>query len=267
MKIFKMDAVPGKKAGFVLSMMLFAAMISGYVGSAYHRHSINPRDKIMPIPEKILDGVKETALVPDRNNELVLFTDTYATGKRFAISLAIVFSGVLLGVLMGVFPYIETFFYRFLVFFDKMPALAVLPLIFVMSGIGETTKIVLVVVGVLPTVILDTYLRAKSIPTERIYKSRTLGYSDTETCFRIVLPEIWPDVLDTIRLNFKAIIGLLIAAESIAATSGLGFRIFVAGRNNQMHLIIPYVLWISALLFIADQLVQLKIKSYKWRKP
>jgi NitT/TauT family transport system permease protein len=57
----------------------------------------------------------------------------------------------------------------------------------------------------------------------------------------------------------------LIAGEAIAATVGLGYRIFLVRRYIAMDIIIPYVLWISLLAFLADFLVRLWIKKrYRW---
>jgi NitT/TauT family transport system permease protein len=81
----------------------------------------------------------------------------------------------------------------------------------------------------------------------------------------VVLPQIFPKVLDTIRLNFKAMIIFLIAGEAIAAKAGLGYRIFVVRRYIAMDIIIPYVLWISLLAFAMDFMVRLWIaKRYPW---
>ena len=81
----------------------------------------------------------------------------------------------------------------------------------------------------------------------------------------ILLPRIFPKVLDTIRLNLKAVFLFLIAGEALAATAGLGYRIFVVRRYVAMDIIIPYVLWISLLAFLADLTVRIWIKKkYPW---
>ena len=59
--------------------------------------------------------------------------------------------------------------------------------------------------------------------------------------------QVFPKVLDTIRLNFKAVILFLIAGEALAATAGLGYRIFVVRRYMAMDIIIPYVIWLSLI--------------------
>jgi NitT/TauT family transport system permease protein len=127
------------------------------------------------------------------------------------------------------------------------------------------SKIALILIGVFPTITLDTYLRANAVPREQITKGLTLGASSFEIAYRVILPQIFPQVLNTIRLNFKAMILFLIAGESLAATVGLGYRIFVVRRYIAMDIIIPYVIWMSVLAFLADFLVRLWIKKrYKW---
>ena len=126
--------------------------------------------------------------------------------------------------------------------------------------------VALIVIGVFPTIILDTYLRTKAVPREQITKGLTLGASDFEVAYNIVLPQILPGVLDTIRLNFKAIILFLIAGESLAATVGLGYRIFVVRRYIAMDIIIPYVIWMSLLAFLADFALRRFIRwKYHWQ--
>ncbi|MEP1778558.1 ABC transporter permease subunit, partial [Reichenbachiella sp.] len=166
---------------------------------------------------------------------------------------------------MGLFPVFDHLLYRFVLFFDKIPALALLPILFIVFGLGETAKIALIVIGVAPTIILDTYLRVKEIPNEHLTKGMTLRANSQEIVYKIVLPQIMPKVLDTIRLNFKAVILFLIAGEALAAEAGLGYRIFVVRRYMDMATIIPYVLWISLLAFLIDYFLRKWIqKKYVW---
>jgi NitT/TauT family transport system permease protein len=71
--------------------------------------------------------------------------------------------------------------------------------------------------------------------------------------------------LDSVRLNLKGAWLFLIAAESIAATEGLGYRIFVVRRYLAMDIIIPYVLWIALLAFLVDLALRLWVtKGFRW---
>ncbi len=224
----------------------------------------NPKDKLVPTLSEMGDGFKRYAFEKHRG-DYRLWKDTLASTRRFLIGVAIVFLGVIVGLHMGTSPYVECMFYRFTLFFDKIPALALLPILIIIFGVGEVAKIALIAVGVMPTLILDTYLRAKAIPREQITKAMTLKADNFEIIYRIVLPQIFPKVLDTVRLNFKAVLLFLIAGEALASTEGLGYRIFLVRRYIAMDVIIPYVLWMSLLAFMADLIVRVYIKKrYPW---
>ncbi len=266
MKLFDINAKVNSKMALFLSSLLFIIAIGGYMLVTHTRHQANPAEKITPTISQMADGFSRSAFQKDkRTDEYRLLIDTAASIRRFFIGLAFVVLAVFLGVTMGVFPYIEHIFLRFMTFFDKVPALALLPILFIVFGLGEVSKIALIVIGVFPTICLDTYLRAKAVSNEQLIKGATLGASNYEIAYRIVLPQIFPQVLDTIRLNFKSIILFLIAGESLAATAGLGYRIFVVRRYLAMDIIIPYVIWMSLLAMAADFIVRYWIKKrYPW---
>ena len=265
MKFFKVNVQPSKIASRVLPLLPFIICIIAYMTTSQIRHRENPKDKLVPTGKQLVDGFRRSAFEPDRQGKYRLLVDTITSTRRFLIGVAFLFLGVLFGLHMGMLPYTEMTFYRFILFFDKVPALAILPILFIVFGLGEVSKITLIVIGVMPTIILDTYLRAKAIPREQVTKELTLKSSHFEVMYRIVLPNIFPKVLDTIRLNLKAVFLFLIAGEALAATGGLGYRIFLVRRYVAMDIIIPYVIWISLLAFLADLAVRVWIKKrYPW---
>ncbi len=77
----------------------------------------------------------------------MLWKDTRATGLRFIYSMALLFPAVLIGLHMGLFPYFGAFLLRFVLFFDKIIALSLLPILFIAFGIDELSKIMLIVIG------------------------------------------------------------------------------------------------------------------------
>jgi NitT/TauT family transport system permease protein len=159
---------------------------------------------------------------------------------------------VILGLHMGMFPVIGQLFLRFILFFDKIVALSVLPILFIAFGIDELSKIMLIVIGVTPTIILDTFNLTKGVPQEQLVKGFTLGAHDFGVTYRIVMKQILPRVLNSIRLNLKAVMLFLFAGEMIASQDGLAFRIALLRRHMGMNVIIPYVLWVALLLFLVD---------------
>jgi NitT/TauT family transport system permease protein len=124
----------------------------------------------------------------------------------------------------------------------------------------------LMLFGVFPTVCLDAYLRAKKVPQEELQTAQTLDASGFETVWLVVFPRIFPEMLDTIRLNFKSMAALLLMGEALAATEGLGYRIFVVRRYMAMDVIIPYVILITLFLYLADFGFQQWVKRFRWAK-
>ncbi len=210
--------------------------------------------------DALLKPAEEDAVADDADQQplftriraSMLWKDTEATGRRFLISLALLFPMVILGLHMGMFPYVGSFFLRFVLFFDKIVALSLLPILFIAFGIEETAKIMLILIGVGPTIVLDTFNLTRSVPREQIVKAFTLGASDFSVTYRIVLKQIWPRVLNSIRLNLKAVMIFLFSGEMIASTDGLAYRIALLRRHLAMDTIIPYVLWVALLLFLVD---------------
>jgi NitT/TauT family transport system permease protein len=153
---------------------------------------------------------------------------------------------------MGLFPHVGALFLRFVLFFDKIVALSLLPVLFIAFGIDELSKIALIVIGVAPTVLLDTYHLARAVPGEQVVKAFTLGAGDFDVAYRVVLKQLLPRILNSIRLNLKAVMLFLFAGEMIASTDGLAYRIALLRRHMGMDVIIPYVLWVALLLFLVD---------------
>ena len=276
MSFFRIDAQPARIPAWVLSWFLFAAGIAVYFYAAQQRHRENPDDRVMPTISQMTRAFQDAAAKPVEGDDApqslwsrvrgsMLATDTLATARRFLISVALLFPAVLLGLHMAMFPYFGAFFLRFFQFFDKIVALSLLPILFIAFGIDELSKIMLIVIGVAPTIILDTVNLTRSVPREQIVKGFTLGAGDFAITYRIVLKQIWPRVLNSIRLNLKAVMLFLFAAEMIASTDGLAYRIALLRRHMGMDTILPYVLWVALLLFAVDLAMStLNRKLHPW---
>jgi len=259
-------AKPGRGVTWALSWLLFAAGVIGYLAISTARHRDNPEERVTPTVWQMVDGMSHAIMSPAEDSEplpdgatwsqrlthSMLWTDTKATGLRFIYSMALLLPAVMLGLHMGVFPYVGAFFLRFVLFFDKIVALSLLPILFIAFGIDELSKVMLIVIGVAPTVILDTFNLARGVPNEQVVKAFTLGAGDFDVTYRVVLKQIWPRVLNSIRLNLKAVMLFLFAGEMIASTDGLAYRIALLRRHMGMDVIIPYVLWVALLLFLVD---------------
>ncbi|MCR4327303.1 MAG: ABC transporter permease subunit [Nanoarchaeota archaeon] len=264
-KFLRVLAKPGKFAKITLPLLPFILATFFYIQASIARHEENPDDKLIPSVEQIVDASKRVAFEKDRDGEIRLWEDSLVSLQRFVISSGIVFLSLFVGLFMGSFPYIDKVFGGYMALFDKIPPMALLPILFIAFGLDETAKIMLIVLGTSTTLILDTRLRAKGVPQESIIKAMTLKASNPELIFKIILPRIFPMVLDTFRLSIKSIVTFLIVGEALSATAGLGYRIFLAKRYMDMPLILVYVGWLCLAAFLLDFLIQMWIKKrYKW---
>ena len=273
MSVLSISAKPSSLTCWALSWFLFAAGICLYFYTAQKRHKENPDDRVVPTVAQLGAGIYQAAMNPDADEEPsadaagqsaierfrngMLWKDTVASSRRFLFGLALLLPAVLLGLHMGLFPYFGVFFLRFILFFDKIIALSELPILFIAFGIDELSKVMLIVIGVTPTIILDTFNLTKGVPPEQLVKGFTLGAGDFDVAYRVVLKQIWPRVLNSIRLNLKPLMLFLFAGEMIASTDGLAYRIALMRRHMGMNIIIPYVLWVALLLFLVDLTMRL----------
>lgn len=259
-------AKPNRTWTMVLSWSLFVLGIGMYFYVSHARHQDNPEERVTPTVAQMARGVYDAALKPAEEDEQqvqggsiaqrflgsMLWKDTKATSRRFFYSMLLLIPAVLLGLHMGLFPYVGVFFTRFILFFDKIVALSLLPILFIAFGIDELSKIMLIVVGVAPTIILDAFNLTRGVPGKQVVKAFTLGAGDFDVAYRVVLKQIMPRILNSIRLNLKAVMCFLFAGEMIASTDGLAYRIALLRRHMGMDVIIPYVLWVALLLFLVD---------------
>lgn len=111
-----------------------------------------------------------------------------------------------------------------------MPAPAFIPLLIIYFGLDELPKVLLIFIG---TFFFNTLMimdAVKFVPRELVETARTLGGRTLPILLRVVAPFIAPQVLDTYRINMASAWNLVIVAELVAATEGLGKRISLAQR-------------------------------------
>jgi NitT/TauT family transport system permease protein len=262
-----------------LSWVLFLVGIFTYAHYSIEHHRENPEDRIVPSGAQLWEGIKVSITQPaDEDDPLEdgaslyqrvthsqLVKDTGASARRFFIAIAFLIPVILLGLHMAVFPYAEALFLRFGLFFDKIVALSLLPILFGIFNINDAGKIALMVIGVGPTLLLDTYNIAKSVPREQIVKAFTLRSTNFDVAYRIVLKQVMPQIINSLRLNLKPLMLFLFAGEMIASSDGLAYRIGLMRRHMGMDIIIPYLLWVAVLLFGIDALLRFASrKAHPW---
>jgi NitT/TauT family transport system permease protein len=250
-----------------LGILPFALLVIIYLVGSHLRLTDNPDDKILPSLAHMASTIDRLAFTADpRSGEYVMLNDTIASLRRLVMGIgASAIVGLLLGLNMGLFRGARGLLLPMTTFISIVPPLAILPVLFIVFGVDELAKVMLIFIGTFPLITRDIYYFVEAIPREQITKALTLNASPSQVVYRIVLPQVMPRLINTIRLSLGGGWLFLIAAEAIASTDGLGYRIFLVRRYLAMDVIIPYVLWITFLGFAFDWLLQSVMRwRYRW---
>ncbi|MDP2227322.1 MAG: ABC transporter permease subunit [Moraxellaceae bacterium] len=260
-------------AAIFLGLLPFFLMALLYSVNSAKRLQENPDDRLLPSFTQLVEGVKMVAVNEDpRTGQIVLWADTRASLQRIGIAIAAsALVGLVFGMMAGMLPYLRALNSPTVTTLSLVPPMAILPILFVAFGLDEFSKILLIVIGVAPFLIRDLQARVMEIPAEMLIKAQSLGASSWQIALRVVLPQVLPRLVDSVRLSLGAAWIFLISAEAIAAEQGLGYRIFLVRRYMSMDIILPYVVWITLLAFTADRLLYLfNRQCFPWlqgRKP
>jgi NitT/TauT family transport system permease protein len=225
-----------------------------YLVVAAQRHAANPFDKILPLPGGMAEAMAALLFQPDQlTGQLLFWADTLASLQRLGIGLGIAtLTALVVGLALGVLPPVRATFGPLVTGIAVIPPIALLPILFIALGLGETAKVALIVIGIAPVMVRDIAAHVASLPREQIIKAQTLGASSWQIMIRVALPQAMPRLLHAMRLALGPAWVFLISAEAIASDVGLGYRIFLVRRYLAMDVIIPYVAWIAVLAVLAD---------------
>ena len=174
--------------------------------------------------------------------------------------------GVPVGLLMSRNKIIFDLIDPLLQFVRPVPPLAYIPLLVVWFGIGELPKAILILVGTIPVIIIGTMSGVKSTPPLRIAVARTLGATNAQIFRKIVLPSALPEIFTSMRVGIGVAWTCLVAAELIAASSGLGWLVQFAGQALQVAVVIVGIVIIGVIGY-AMELVIRKLENWivPWR--
>lgn len=245
---------PGRIVAIVLMVVPFALVLLAYSLGSEARLAVNPQDKLLPSLAQIGETAERLLTEPDRRSgEILFWQDTVSSLRRLALGVGIAaLIGLTFGVAIGMLPTVRAPLAPFVAVLSMVPPLAVLPILFIMLGLGEVSKVALIAIGIGPFLIRDLSQRVIDLPREQFVKAQTLGATSTAIALHVVLPQILPRLIGSIRLSLGPAWLFLIASEAIASDSGLGYRIFLVRRFLAMDVILTYVVWITLLAFLLD---------------
>jgi NitT/TauT family transport system permease protein len=261
------NLTPSKPLNVLLGILPFALLLVIYLIASDARLAENANDKLLPSFAYMGEALKNLALEPSkRSGEFLFWQDTFSSLYRMALGVSIAaIIGFTIGVLTGAIPTIHSPIAPLLTVISLVPPMALLPILFIVFGLGELSKVALIVIGVAPCIARDIQRFTLEIPREQLVKAQTLGASSWQIILRVLIPQLTPRLINAVRLSLGTAWLFLIAAEAIASTDGLGYRIFLVRRYLSMDIILPYVAWITLLAFVIDWLLaKLSQRCFPW---
>lgn len=192
-----------------------------------------------------------------------LFHHLFASFFRIVLGFVIAFSfSVPLAIIFGIFPKLYIYFQGILEFLRHTPPLSLMPLIILWFGIGETSKVILIILASFFPLFLNTLKGLSSCDKKLIEVGQVFGFNKWQIFKKIIIPNAIPDILLGIKLavgySWRAIIG----AEMIAASSGLGYLILDGQILSRIDIVIIGILSIGIFGTLTDGILEKIINNF-----
>ncbi|GGO87876.1 ABC transporter permease [Wenjunlia tyrosinilytica] len=183
----------------------------------------------------------------------------------FGLAVAI---AVPLGLLIGWYRPVADLLNPLLEVFRNTAALALLPVFVLILGIGETSKISIVLYACAWPILLNTVSAVRTVDPTLVRLARSMDLSAPRVFQKVILPAAVPTVFTGIRLAGAVSILVLVAAEMVGAKAGLGYLINASQFNFAIPQMYAGIITVSAIGVVFNQLlVSLERRFTRWRAP
>ena len=174
--------------------------------------------------------------------------------------------GIPLGFAMGLSNTMRGIFDPLVEFFRPIPPLAFIPLVIIWSGIGERSKILLLFLAAVWIMTLAARAGVSSIRLSKVHAAYTLGASRVQVLRHVILPNALPEIFTGMRVAMGVCWGTVVAAELVAAESGVGFMIMVASTFLSTDIVVMGVVIIGIIGYAIDILMRkLEARLIPWK--
>ncbi|WP_068672220.1 ABC transporter permease subunit [Oceanobacillus sp. Castelsardo] len=215
---------------------------------------------ILPPPFEVIRTGISMAISGDLWTHIYISFSRALTGFVIGGGLAI-----LIGMLNGTYPFVEKHLDTTVQMFRNIPHLALIPLIILWFGVGEESKVVLVAIGVFFPIYINTYHGIRSVDKGLVEMGNVYRLSRWHLFSKVILRGALPSILVGIRYALGTMWVTLIVAETIAASSGIGYMSNNAREFMQLDIVVLAILLYAILGKVADSLAKLlEARLLKW---
>ncbi len=183
-------------------------------------------------------------------------------GAGFLMAVVI---GVPLGLWIGTSRFVESALDPYIQFLRPLPPLGYYTLLIVWFGIGDASKVILLFLTGLPVIVVSSAAGVRSVDRDLLLATSSLGLSGFQLFRFVVFPACLPAIFTGMRLALGATFGSLVAAELIAAESGLGWLILTASNYVRTSIVFSGIIVIGIIALILDHgVVLIERKLVPW---
>ena len=183
----------------------------------------------LPPPADILG--KAWVLLTQGYMDASLWQHLGASLGRIGLALgAAILTAIPIGIAIGSNRIARGIFDPLIEFYRPIPPLAYLPLIVIWCGIGELSKVLLIYLAIFAPIAIATATGVRTVDPAKLRAAQSLGATKAQLIRHVILPSALPDILTGVRIGLGVGWSTLVAAELIAATSGLGFMVQSAAQ-------------------------------------
>lgn len=202
---------------------------------------------ILPSPLEVIQTA--VALAADGELWSHIWISAWRAGVGFIIGGGI---GLALGLVNGMYPVAEKHLDTAVQMFRNIPHLALIPIVILWFGVGEEAKIFLVSIGILFPIYINTYHGIRSVDKGLIEMGHVYGLSEWHMFTKVILRGAMPSILVGVRYGLGVMWLTLIVAETVAATSGIGYMAMNAREFMQLDIVVLAILLYALLGKLAD---------------
>ncbi|MCI2255654.1 ABC transporter permease [Domibacillus sp. PGB-M46] len=222
-------------------------------------------------------GLIDARFFPPPTAIAATFVDMLVSGELFGhirISLFRIFvgfllgaiPGIILGLFMGLYAPIRHFLSPLIMALMPIPTLALLPIILILFGIGETSKVVTIAGSVFFPVVINTAAGVVSIDSMYLDVAKNYGASRKDFFFKIALPGSLPFMLEGVQMGQAIALLTIVAAEMMGARSGIGYLIWTSYNAFLLKDMFVGLILISFFGYLFSLLLRaLQRKLLPWR--
>ncbi|WP_122671946.1 taurine ABC transporter permease TauC [Pseudomonas viridiflava] len=205
----------------------------------------------LPPPSAVLE--KAWLLLTKGYMDSTLWQHLGASLQRIGLGLgAAILTAIPVGIAIGHNRIAQGILDPLIEFYRPIPPLAYLPLIVIWFGIGEFSKVLLIYLAIFAPIAIATATGVRTVDPARVRVAQSLGATRWQLIRHVILPSALPDILTGIRIGLGVGWSTLVAAELIAATSGLGFMVQSAAQFLVTDVVVLGILVIAIIAFAME---------------